>query len=977
MTAEHDRSAEVLRLGERALVLAECERSTFLDQECGDDADLRAAVEALLRKSIPSDFLQSPAAPEPREPALSPGTRLGPYEVVGMLGAGGMGAVYRARDRRLGRTVAIKVLGSDAALNLAARDRLLREARVVGSLAHPHICALYDIGSESGGRGRTLDYLVMEYLEGETLEDRLHPGHDRTSGSALPLEEALSYGIQITDALMVAHQAGIIHRDLKPSNIMLAARGGGADQKPQAKLLDFGLAKQLRWPEAVAASATTASVVAATAPGTVLGTIGYQSPEQARGEEVDARADLFAFGAVLYEMLTGHAAFRRQSPAESLAAVLDQEPPPPSRVNPLVPESFDPVVQKAVEKAPEFRYQSAADIKADLLRIRRDLTGRSSSASAGSGVRTTAAPVKAKFGRRLLTAALVLVAVGAAGAATWWWLGGTSRLPTLVSREISRGTGLDIDPAISPDGITVAYATEDEGGSDIWLTDLQGGPAQRWTTNPGADGHPSWSPDGRTIYFESDRNGRPGVYEAPRFNSEAATLVVPGATEPAVSPDGSQLAFTVGNPGESKWIAVARLDTPGRTRVVSKTGSGLYEHHHPTWSPNGRLICYSAADGLWAVPADGGTARQITHGAADSHPAWSASGYVYFSSRRSGMWQIWRVSATGGDAQPVTAGLSTERQPMLSRDGRYLAFSASASTAQVVVRDVASRVERPVPGGGEHDSATFSADGRLLYLSLRTAGRSGIWVQPLAGHWPDGATHPVELRFPGTPPRSLSMPAVSPDGNWLALMAVTGDSRHVWVTPAVGGIATNVTAPFPRGTQPAWSPDGRWLAFSAERDGPTQVWLQAMRSGQPVDTARRLTGGSAEEQAPAFSPDGRQVAFITATSRGDREVAVVDVSPPAKPILVTSGSGALRVRWTTKRQLLVSGEWPAVRPGHYSLLAVDPLQKATVKAFAPIDLGTDALSAMFDVTSDGGHLALLHGRTNGKIGVLEATSGRF
>ena len=287
--------------------------------------------------------------------SLSAGTRLGPYEILTPLGAGGMGEVYKARDTRLDRTVAIKILPDTLAADPQFRDRFEREAKAIAALTHPHICTLYDVGRHEG-----IDYLVMEHLEGQTLADRLTKG-------ALPLDQALAIATQLADALSTAHRAGITHRDVKPGHVMLTKSGAGSTGSPQAKLLDFGLAKVSAPVMAGAgASMLPTSPPNLTAQGAILGTFQYMAPEQLEGHEADARTDIFAFGAVVYEMLTGKKAFEGKSHATLIAAIIDSDPPPISTVQPLTPPALDRIVKKCLAKDPEKRWQSASDLTDEL-----------------------------------------------------------------------------------------------------------------------------------------------------------------------------------------------------------------------------------------------------------------------------------------------------------------------------------------------------------------------------------------------------------------------------------------------------------------------------------------------------------------------------------------------------------------------------------------------------------------------------------
>jgi eukaryotic-like serine/threonine-protein kinase len=359
---------------------------------------------------------------------LTAGTRLGPYEILAPLGAGGMGEVYRARDTRLDRTVAIKILPARLSDNPDARQRFQREARAISSLQHPNICTLYDIGSENG-----VDFLVMECLEGETLQDRLLRG-------LLPLEQVTRNGMEIADALDAAHRKGFVHRDLKPSNVFLTQHG-------EAKVLDFGLVKLEE--EAVTDQRTVSSPVNLTSPGTAVGTVAYMSPEQARGDELDARTDIFSFGAVLYEMTAGKPAFPGKTSAVIFKAILDQTPAAPSQLNPEFPQRLEEIIFKALEKDRDVRYQSAADIRADLKRLRRD----TESASGATTNRADAAKVKPWWRTKLAMIAGVLAFVALAAAAYFFW---PRNNQTIDSIAVLPFANVSADPSMEylSDGIT-------------------------------------------------------------------------------------------------------------------------------------------------------------------------------------------------------------------------------------------------------------------------------------------------------------------------------------------------------------------------------------------------------------------------------------------------------------------------------------------------------------------------------------------
>ena len=543
--------------------------------------------------------------------ALNPGIKLGPYEIASLLGSGGMGEVYSARDTRLNRIVAIKVLPIHLSGKPEAQERFDREARAIASLNHPNICQLHDVGSQDG-----TSYLVMEHLEGEPLANRLLRG-------MLPLEQVLRYGVEVADALDAAHRRGIVHRDLKPGNIFVTAHG-------ECKVLDFGLAKLEEEAEAADGTALTSPAVL-TSPGTTLGTVAYMSPEQARGDTLDSRIDIFSLGAVLYEMATGRPAFPGKTSALVFKAILDETPSTPLQINPAMPPKLDDVILKALEKDRELRYQVAAELRGDLKRVQRDLSlgGAGSSGSGASGTRSvgtvgegsaSASTLLSASGRPSLdssTSSKVMVEVARhhkrATAATavidlLVMVAAGFGVRSLLTRRSQRGfasytvtkiaeTSRARSVAISPDGKYLALVRRDQKGEEsLWLRHLPtNSNAQVVTAVKGAIyGRILFSSDGYYIYFRRGGNRAEerktfDLYRVAVLGGTPTLLTRDIDSDPTFSPDGRQIAFIRdNNPAVGKYrLLIATRDGGTERTLVSGDHPTPFE---PAWSPDGKII---------------------------------------------------------------------------------------------------------------------------------------------------------------------------------------------------------------------------------------------------------------------------------------------------------------------------------------------------------------------------------------------------
>ena len=523
------------------------------------------------------------AAAEGRLTLLT-GTRLGPYEILAPLGAGGMGEVYRARDPRIGREVALKVLPDDLVTDVERRRRFEQEARAAGSLQHPNVLAVHDVGVDDGR-----PYLVSELLAGASLRASLR-------GGALPLRKALDYTIQVARGLAAAHEKGVVHRDIKPENLFVTNEG-------RLCILDFGVAKLGDGAEIPDSHGQEDTPSWHTDPGMRLGTSAYMSPEQACGQPIDAQSDVFSLGSVLYELLTGRAPFLHATPFETIAAIVANDPPPLRRSHPELPPALERIVLRCLEKRKGERFQSAHDVAYALEAV----------AAYDSGVTAEAAPARsAQRSWRPWIGGTAIAALGLATGALW------PRAPAGTDllwspRQLTSDPGWESEPALAPDGESVAFVSDRGGAPDLWLIRASGGEPIRLTDDAARERSPAWFPGGGALAFVSDRDGRDAVYKIPALGGQPV-MVVRDAGDPAVSPDATRLAFAQRAPSGLGRVAVLDLTDPSRVLVLTAGEAASFDHLQPAWSPDGRWLCYTDAGRLWLVPSAGGAGRRLTTG---------------------------------------------------------------------------------------------------------------------------------------------------------------------------------------------------------------------------------------------------------------------------------------------------------------------------------------------------------------------------
>ena len=776
------------------------------------------------------------------------GSRFGPYEVVAPLAAGGMGEVYRARDTRLGREVAIKVLPAALAADPERLKRFEREARSASSLNHPNIVTIHDIGSSD-----SVSYIAMELVKGESLRKVLARG-------ALSARRLLQIGVQVADGLAKAHAAGIVHRDLKPENVMVTEDG-------LAKILDFGLAK-LAQPEGSGSESTQAPTVSGgTGEGVILGTVGYMSPEQAVGGSIDYRSDQFSLGSILYEMATGQRAFQRASAPQTLAAIIQDEPESVAALNPKIPVPVRWIVERCLAKQPKSRYTSTDDLAKELAMVRDRLS------EATSGVAVPEIPTRARPRRWWIPAAIAAGLLLGLGVTAWqlrqrdyFW---KNPLADARFTRLTDWEGSELDAAVSPDGKFVVFLSDRDGPFDGWVTHLGSDEFLNLSKGQfagllldevrsvgfaGDDAH-AWMRKGqypdRSVWLVPTMGGNPRPF-------------LPDAVQVAWSPDRTRTVYHSSSPGDPIFVADRNGGNPKQIFVEEP---GVH-HHYLVWSPDGRFVYFVGGvpprdTDIWRIPVTGGAAERLTnHHSRVAYPAFLQDGtLVYTAARSDGSGsRLYAMDVDRRIPHPVSFGLEEFVSVASSADGRRLVATVANPTShlwaapisdRVVDESAVSRFALPAvraaaprfgpdyllflsskgaadglwkskdgssvelwkgSEGGIAAAPAISADGAQIAFAVRRGERTGLWAMAADGTNPGAIAESLDIR---------DTPSWSPDGKWIAAVASEGQAQPLFKVPVAGGAPVRLVEGI--NYNPVWSPDGRFILYSQAQKGPTYV----------------------------------------------------------------------------------------------------------------------------------------------------------
>ena len=921
--------------GVYAAVLAQVPeaRDEYLAAECGTDDELREEVASLLRQALDSTPAFDAIAPEStatHRRGSASGARLGHYRLGALIGEGGMGEVYRARDETLARDVAIKMLPPAFARDANRRARFEREARVLASFNHPHIAAIYGVAEGEGRRG-----LVLELVEGETLAERLQRAAARGARVGLPIPEALGIARQLVEALDAAHERGIVHRDLKPANIKITPEG-------VVKVLDFGLATAVAGEGAAADLTKSPTItVGATGEGVILGTAPYMSPEQARGLPVDKRTDIWAFGCVLYELLTGRGAFAGATLADTLAAIVERNPDW-TALPADTPVGLARLVRRCLEKDSKRRLRDIGDVRVDLADM--EATPIATPASDPS---VPTAPTGRIWRMVALGAGIVL----AAAVGTFLITNGLPFAPTALDLSAYRFTPLatepgdEASPSWSPNNKTIVYVAQIDGRRQLFTRSLESPEPTQVTDCPKGCARPFWSPDRARIYFV----GGDVLWSVGATGGEPQK-VLEGATAAAIAPDGRTLAL-LRPKGSSRSLWITSTDTLNPQPYKSAPFPESFGLSNALgFSPDSTKIAVlirpkvdtltETASDLWIIPYPTGTPRRVLQGIPDA----AGSQLSWASDNRHIVWDsdfpdrvgthLYLVDTDRSTIRQITSGTVNEQSPSFSPDGTKIAFVAGNTDFDLIrVSLDGSSVQTLLASARSERRPALSRSGKQFAYVTNAQGAAEIWIRSIDEGW----LRPIVRRDSESPKRlTLDRPSFSPDEKRI-VYEVIGHTHAIWVASVADGRGVAVDSESSDQHSPAWSPDGTWIAYQRLVPASEGLWeLVKVPSGggKPLRLGQAAFGGG---DHTAWSPAGGWIAHVRGrlrlTSADGQSEKIFSGSAPAAFGFSKDGSSLYAIRLGSNRRWeVVTFDVESERERHVTELELPP--EATISGFS-------------------------------------------
>jgi serine/threonine protein kinase len=954
-----ERWQHIERLYHAALEHAADERAAYLAEACAEDEALRREVEVLLAANAQaSGFLTRPAigveardlvAEKPTAPLDSPvGQQLNHYKILSRIGAGGMGEVYLARDTRLERRVALKLLPAQFTEDAERLQRFVREAKAASALNHPNIITIYEIGEVVTATGKT-HFIATEFIEGETLRRR-------GAGEGVTLREALEIAIQIAAALDAAHKAGIVHRDIKPENLMLRPDG-------LVKVLDFGLAKltaQTSGGNEVDTDAQTLPEGMKTQPGMILGTLRYMSPEQARGRALDARTDLFSLGVVLYELLTGRPLFDGETSADVIAAIIHKEPAPLADYVPEATPELERIVRRALAKDSRERYQDARDLQIDLqtlkqeseLSARLQRSGQKTQArqkSLASGKLVSQASSQLTVPRFTLKQLLLAVPVVALSLSGLWWVanrrGNRVEAPPpellkpveVVNWQSSSAETYSIG-AFSPDGKWVAFSSTQGGSKNIWIKQAASGDAEPSTKDEYANENPIWSPDGNEIAFFSLRGNQPGIWRKSTFGGTPTLLTALPSGGQSMLRYWSKKSGTIYYELNKNLFALDVNSKQSKKITDFATAKVNVNDNSLSISPDEQRIAYITPDenrrsSVWVAPLSGRAPKQIAnHSGVARNTVWHPDGKrIFYSAQVEGTYQIFVADVDGRTPAQITFGDKDSYVLDVSADGTKVLYGSSKEELDIWGVDVAKAKEFAVATDISAELwPDVSPDNQMItYQAVRNLSQgnkifvSSILTKAL------GADAQSSIIV-----KESFLPKWSPDGKRIAFLQVTNDAYNLWTINTISGEEKQLTidglSPMQYSVLPynqaqvsffSWSPDSQYLVYPAGTGGQRNLWMVSADDSKKAQITT-FNDPNLVIYSPLWSTDGKRIAWSSRPNKSSADgkltysVWITDVGTKTSKTVFQADSTLRLLGWSpTEQELILALVKAQARPG--------------------------------------------------------------